>query len=418
MMTSILSKSHTLQACLRPGYWLGLLVMAVVLGMAPAGSSARPAHAAESSVNFQVQRDETQRAVILSWDSPSSPANFQASRSNVPYFNHGDAGVIDIASLCVENGGRVTCTDEDATGNYFDNHYYLISIYDASGQLVEEQRVGEFDFSTNDSATMAIRSDIVIDHTSIEEFDAIPDEYIQKASQLTMLFRHASVGSNINDGLDCLMNNFDVRPDHCDRGLSPDEIVYDPKYDRTLWFFEPHNDENPNPGWWNKENYFIDRVNGLGNGEDYEVVGFKFGYVDGENGSNIDDKFFNNDPNDNYPSNEDLEQLEDDHPDKLVLWMTMALARAIGTPDSASFNQQMRDYAILRHKVFLDIADIESHAPDGTPCYDNAGNGIEAICPDYTEETNGGHLNARGKQRVAKAIWVMMAKVAGWEGTR
>ncbi len=212
------------------------------------------------------------------------------------------------------------------------------------------------------------------------------------------------------------MDNFETRPDHCDRDLTPEQIVYDPKYDRSNWTFEFHNEANPNPGWWNKENYFIDRVNSLGPDEPYEVVGFKFGYVDGENGSSIDELFFNNYPDDNYPNSEELEQLGLDNPEKLLLWWTMGLARAIGTNDSFSFNQQMRDYAVANDKVFFDIADIESHRPDGSPCNDIGGQSIEALCEEYTEEVNGGHLNALGKQRVAKAIWVMMAQIAGWDG--
>lgn len=257
---------------------------------------------------------------------------------------------------------------------------------------------------------------LIIDHGAIADFDRIPDTYIRAAADLMMLFRHASVGGNINDGLDCLMNNFDVRPSHCDRGLSPDEIFYDPKYDRSNWRFEYHSENNPNPGWWNKENFFIERVDNLGPNEPYEVVGFKFGYVDATTGSNIADKFFNNDPGDNLPSIEDLEQMEVNHPDKIHMWWTMGLARAIGTVESESFNQQMRAYAAANGKILMDIADIESHRPDGSPCYDNGGRGIEALCDEYTEEVNGGHLNARGKQRMAKAVWVMMARIAGWDG--
>ena len=63
---------------------------------------------------------------------------------------------------------------------------------------------------------------------------------------------------------------------------------------------------------------------------------------------------------------------------------------------------------------------------DGVP-YDN-GNNVEdfpddgqdylAICQHYTTETEGGHLGrvSAGKIRVAKAFWVLMARIAGWDG--
>jgi hypothetical protein len=158
--------------------------------------------------------------------------------------------------------------------------------------------------------------------------------------------------------------------------------------------------------------YFIDRVNGLAPNS-YEFVAFKFGYVDGVTGSNIHLKFFDNELDDNFPSIEDLEALEAAHPERTIIYWTMGLARVIGTEEAQSFNQQMRAYAIANDKVLMDIGDILSHDPNGALCtYD----GYEALCADYTREEVGGHLNARGMQRMAKAYWVLMAKLAGWDG--
>ncbi len=252
----------------------------------------------------------------------------------------------------------------------------------------------------------------IIDHRSISEFDQIPTNYIQASIQITSLFRHASVGGNINDGLNCLGNVFTPRPYSCDRYLDPDEIFYDVIYNRSNWDFEYHSLPNPNPAWWDKLNKFVDRVNGLAPNS-YDIVAFKFGYVDGVPGANIDNKFFNNDPNDNFPSVEDLEALEAAHPDKTVVYWTMGLARIVGTEKSESFNQQMRAYAIANDKILMDIGDILSHDPNGAPCFYS---GYEALCADYTDETEGGHLNARGMQRMAKAYWVLMAHLAGWPG--
>lgn len=255
---------------------------------------------------------------------------------------------------------------------------------------------------------------IIVDHDDIAQFESIPDQYIEEASRLTFLFRHASVGQNISDGLDCLADTSASRPNYCDRGLPPGEIIADPRYNRDNWDFEFHAPPpNPNPIWSNKARFFIERVDGLP-ANSYEVVGFKFGYVDGVPGSTIDNNFF-------VRSNTttdigDIEALAGRHPDKTIMWWTMGLARGVGTEDAASFNRQMREYAASHAIALMDIADIQSHRPDGTPCVDNGGRGIEALCSDYTEETQGGHLNALGKQRMAKAVWIMMARLAGWQG--
>ena len=65
----------------------------------------------------------------------------------------------------------------------------------------------------------------------------------------------------------------------------------------------------------------------------------------------------------------------------------------------------------------MDIADIEIHtdwmALPATPVQVV---GLENICDEYTDETDGGHLNALGMQVMSKAMWVLMARMAGWSG--
>lgn len=256
---------------------------------------------------------------------------------------------------------------------------------------------------------------LVVDSTSIELFDQIPDSYIQAASQIPMIFWHASVGYNISYGLDCMADNYDPRPNGCDREIPPENQIADPKYNRDNWDFEFHQPPpEQNPGWWEKIALFVERVDALPIGS-YDVVAYKHGYVDAYEGSLIDDVFFNNDPNDAFMSVEDLIALEGRHPDKTVVYWTMSIAR-LSFPDSENFNVQMRDFAISNDKILMDIADITSHLPDGTPCYSILNNGVEAICDEYTSEEGGGHLNAISSQRMSKAVWVLMAFLAGWDG--
>ncbi len=259
---------------------------------------------------------------------------------------------------------------------------------------------------------------IVIDHRAVDDFDRIPDEYIQKATQLRQLARGASVIDNINNGLNCLANNFDGRrPNFCDRGLSPDQVVSDPKYNRDNWTIEFHAPPpGLNPPWGTKLTAFVDRINGFGANVPFDVASYTIDYVELQDGGNIDDIYFKNDPNDRHPSIEDIAALEAAHPDLTIVYWTSNLARSIGSPDSQSFNQQMRAYAAEHGKVLFDMADIESHAPDGSPCVDNGGRNLPAICAEYTNEINAGHLNSVGSQRVAKAMWVLMARLAGWSG--
>jgi len=246
---------------------------------------------------------------------------------------------------------------------------------------------------------------IIIDHNSIYLFDRIPNNYIQAAANMSVLFRHASVGWNISYGLDCLMNRVQPRPSGC---YGP----YDPKYNRTNWIFEFHQPPPAqNPGWWEKVDLFIHRIENLSPAEDYNVVGYKHGYVDAYDGSTIDSYFFvDSEP---FSGIADLEALASRHAERKFMLWTMSLARR-SYPESANFNRQMRDYARANNKILMDIAAITSHRPDGTPCYSTLGNGVEAICADYTTEEGGGHLTGLGSYRMAQAMWVLMARLAGW----
>ncbi|HSP80365.1 MAG TPA: hypothetical protein VLQ93_17670, partial [Myxococcaceae bacterium] len=168
-------------------------------------------------------------------------------------------------------------------------------------------------------------------------------------------------------------------------------------------------------------------------------------YLNIDQGSTIDDDgegLFTDQPHHGYYANgierwdiSDLEELEAQHPDKRFIYWTTSLARSIGTLDGTRFNDQMRQYAVARGGVLFDVADILSHDEQGQPCYDNR-DGVEycgsnscenhpddglsypAICQDYTTELEGGHLGSvsAGKIRIAKAFWVLMARMAGWDG--
>jgi len=100
-----------------------------------------------------------------------------------------------------------------------------------------------------------------------------------------------------------------------------------------------------------------------------------------------------------------------DYGNKILLGMELALQ---------VFNDNLREYAAANGKILFDLADIESYLPDGTPCYgigvDGAPVDVITVCDEYVNERVSGHLNAWGSNRVAQAIWVMMAQLAGWDG--
>lgn len=314
---------------------------------------------------------------------------------------------------------------------------------------------------------------LLIDHNTVAKFNQIPDEYIQAAREIRWLHRGASVGVNIaatisqngrkaSSGLNCLSwTNLNSpqeggRPNSCGcpqatlpnrwENICQNETVFLPvneKYTRDNWQFEVHpyrvitdnlqEINSINPGWQNKTNYFIRRVDTLAADERFDYVSYQMGYVEG---ASINEQFFSNTADvfldngqinydDAQPGVANLEALESAHPEFKIIRVTSAQARLIefdsaGVPHVQAFNQSLRNYTAKHGGILFDLADIQSYLPDGTPCFGIDAKGasvnVPTVCDEYVDEKVSGHLNALGANQVAQAIWVMMAQLAGWNG--
>lgn len=281
---------------------------------------------------------------------------------------------------------------------------------------------------------------IVVDHTSVADFEQIPDQYVNAAASLNMLFVDRSVGQNISEGLTCLSYPTDEQaPNNCvvlehavpEFTVDPSELNWSRPggYDRSNWEYRFWEGSDCSQ-WYGKLTCFFEMTEPVIG--QYDVVSQQFSYLSVGEGSTIVNEpggFFWDNPG--HADVYDHEAFEAQHANTEFIYWTTSLARSIGTPVSESFNDQMRQYAIDNGKILFDVADILSHDPDGNPCYDNRdgepyrsenypddGVNIPAICQHYTTEVNGGHLGSvsAGKIRVAKAFWVLMAQIAGWDG--
>lgn len=293
---------------------------------------------------------------------------------------------------------------------------------------------------------------VIVDHTSLPLFEQIPEQYLQAAANLSMMFVNRSVGGNINDGLTCLTHESDeAAPTACKRinhvvsqfSSPASEVNWSRAggYARENWayFGWPGTGILPElpcgvatGSWHQKLDCFIRYVDA--NPSRYRVYSYMNSYLEVDETSDIASAatgYFASQAG--RPDITDFEALEARHPGLIFLHHTTSLARGIGTQVSTEFNNQLRAYVRSRNKYLLDVADIEAHDPWGRPCYDNrdgvpysAGSASEnyaddgvnqpAICQHYTRESDGGHLGNpdSGKIRLAKAFWILMARVAGW----
>jgi len=293
---------------------------------------------------------------------------------------------------------------------------------------------------------------VIVDHNSVALFDQIPEEYLQAAANMSMMFVNRSVGGNISDGLTCLGYASDtLAPSSCKRYIHPVSAFSSPQsevqwsrpggYNRANWqyFGWPGSGIPPEiqcgadaASWFQKLECFIRYVDQ--NPTQFRVYSYMNSYLEVADASDIASAstgYFARQA-DRFDIG-DFEAMEARHPTRTFIHHTTSLARGIGTQASTDFNNQMRQYVLANGKYLLDVAAIESHDPWGNPCYDNrdgvpytVGNASEnypddqvnlpAICQHYTRETDGGHLGNPdvGKIRLAKAFWVLMARIAGW----
>jgi hypothetical protein len=293
---------------------------------------------------------------------------------------------------------------------------------------------------------------VVVDHRSVALFEQIPDQYLTAAANLSMMFVNRSVGANISDGLTCLAYESDTAaPSSCKRYVHPVAQFSSPQaevqwsrpggYSRANWQYfgwpgtgiPPELPCGVGTGYWyNKLDCFIRYVDQ--NPTSFRVYSYMNSYLEVDDSSDIASPttgFFARQAN--RVDIGDLEALEARHPSRIFIHHTTSLARGLGSATSTVFNNQLRQYARDNNKYLLDIADIESHDPWGRACFDNRDgeaysvgtaaenypdDGVDqpALCQHYTRETDGGHLGNPdvGKIRLAKAFWVLMARIAGW----
>lgn len=271
----------------------------------------------------------------------------------------------------------------------------------------------------------------IIDHRAVALFDQIPPEFVQKAAQIRMVFFDRSVGWNISSGLDCLAApSWAASPSHCRRYFTSQVVCApDPNSNQVKTYtgrdasipapirFAGGNDRSniefvlsEGAYWYEELQYFLNQVPQYA---DRQIITYGHNYLQVTNTSDIADVYF--DPNYEGPNLYELAALEGQYPDKTFVYWTTSLARNIGTDVSRRFNEQMRQWARTNNRILFDLADILSHTPEGQACLSDSGNPV--ICCEYTTESEGGHLGAvsAGKLQAAKAMWVMLAQLAGWQ---
>lgn len=242
---------------------------------------------------------------------------------------------------------------------------------------------------------------IVADHACVDDQDkAIPVDALRTAQELRIVFGHESVGFDVIHGLQALSS---AKPERYRLAVQPQIQAQWFSRNRGLGEFFFHANGNP----MGKFDDFEQRVRG-GFGEAVDVAVMKLCYADMTERS---------DPPTIFERWRGLyEGLEKDYPRVRFVWWTVPVPQPSRCGEKrTAINGLIRDHARRNGEVLLDVADIECHTPDGREV--RHPDGSERLWEGYGRD-QGGHLNDEGAQRVARAWWWLMARIAGWSGPK
>lgn len=228
--------------------------------------------------------------------------------------------------------------------------------------------------------------DRYIDHEDFKDFPVPPVGDKRSGSDLKVYWEHRSVGQMIDWGMNCIAAI----------GITPTygETICRPFYDQGyvgLWT----GDGFAAGDWLGKLNEWEQDVNARI--EDHDVFMMKYCYLNGLTSA----------PDFSRVAETYL-RLSRAHPDKTFVLWTMPLTNAYYAPIEA-YNAAARGWDLPANVWLFDLADIESHRPDGSAC---TLNGHEVVCQEYLPTTAlTGHITKSAGLRIAQYIWVMLHRM-------
>lgn len=257
---------------------------------------------------------------------------------------------------------------------------------------------------------------IVANHTVIDEFDQIPQQYIEQAkTNFRIAYGHTSHGSQVVSGMSMLQSSIGA-PYSYTSGSTCSSSVF-------LCDGQPSGDlGNPDRTSWATRTRSL--LNASGNNRNV-IIWSWCGQASSATESQIANDYLAN-----------MAQLEAEYPNTTFVYMTGHLD---GTGEQGNLNlrnEQIRAFVRAgSNRVLFDFADIESYNPDGAyfldkqandECYyyDSQGtrqNWATQWCAANPQECPScgscAHSQCINCLMKGKAFWWMMARLAGWTGS-
>lgn len=246
---------------------------------------------------------------------------------------------------------------------------------------------------------------VVINHDTVNAA-LIPQSYLDLAAQKSAVFDHHSIGGNIMTGMGTLQSQNPARYSFVSQFAPPGN------------WYTTHHGTGINIGeYQDGDNYYPETKiagfdntirSGIGNVANIALMKFCFLdiYDDAANGLTTWNSYRTM-----------MTNLMATYPNTMFVWVTdpleQALSPAYVNREKSIFNNALRQYVQANGGYLYDLADIESHDPNGNLVVDSQG--YEALYSGYAQ-TQDHHLNSAGQQRTASAFWWLFASLSGWDG--
>ncbi len=269
----------------------------------------------------------------------------------------------------------------------------------------------------------AFEGGLIIDHTHVALFDQIPDEWVERVKQKTFHYAHRSHGGQIITGL-YMLESMDPKYSFARiQSASSAQLppIEDPPAFRMFDGNPPSTYVLPAEYWYGSTG--VNNTRAVADTGDYLYSMWSWcGEMEYYSIWRID------------IYNDTLDMLGAEYPDMEFIYMTGHSASSPGYQAAVARNNAIiRDFVVVNNKVLFDFEAIEKYDPDGNYYPDTSDECEWTIdwCADHPEDCDYGNyqcnrtgnvedtcshsVNCFNCLRKAKAFWVMMAILEGWD---